>query len=125
MLSLGKSQTIFDESYRVLKSNGTLAYWFYKDPVFIGYPEANKVYTNYIYNSSFDESPDEEFERYMGPYYQQPGHDYLRSLMKEIEVPTDKFYDIVRHEYISDIHGAPKENEDPYITKTPLLLRKL
>ena len=36
---------------------------------------------------------------------------------------TDKFYDIVRHEYISDIHGAPKENEDPYITKTPLLLR--
>lgn len=114
----------FDESYRVLKSNGTLAYWFYKDPVFIGYPEANKVYTNYTYNSSFDESPDEEFERYMGPYYQQPGHDYLRSLMKEIEVPTDKFYDIVRHEYISNIHGAPKENEDPYITKTPLFIKK-
>ena len=60
----------------------------------------------------------------MGPYYQQPGHDYLRSLMKEIEVPTDKFYDIVRHEYISDIHGAPKENEDPYITKTPLFIKK-
>ena len=57
MLSLGKSQTIFDESYRVLKSNGTLAYWFYKDPVFIGYPEANKVYTNYTYNSSLMRAP--------------------------------------------------------------------
>lgn len=38
---------------------------------------------------------DDTFERYMGPYYQQPGHDYLRTLMKEIEVPTKYYKNVV------------------------------
>ncbi|KAL6453472.1 TMT1 Trans-aconitate 3-methyltransferase [Candida maltosa Xu316] len=114
----------FKESARVLKPNGTLAYWFYKDPVFIGHPKANEIYTNYTYNSSFDTDPDSGFEKYMGPYYQQPGHDYLRTLMKEIEVPTDLFYDVVRHEYISERDGVPKISEDPFATKTPLFIKK-
>lgn len=117
-------ERFFKESARVLKPNGTLAYWFYKDPVFIGYPKANEIYTNYTYNSSFDVNPNDEFERYMGPYYQQPGHDYLRTLMKEIEVPTTEYYDIIRKEYISDRDGAPADSEDGFETKTPLFIKK-
>lgn len=115
----------FSESARVLKPNATLAYWFYKDPVFVGYPKANAIYENYTYNSSKEMNPDDEFERYMGPYYQQPGHNYLRSLLKEKSPPTDLFYDIVRHEYISERDGAPTENENAYVTKTPLFIRKV
>ncbi|CAK9438482.1 uncharacterized protein LODBEIA_P27060 [Lodderomyces beijingensis] len=120
-------EQFFRESARVLKPDATLAYWFYKDPVFIGHPEANKIYENYTYNSSLEQSrgSDEAFERYMGPYYQQPGHDYLRSLLKEKSPPESLFYDIVRHEYVSERDGAPAKNgEDPFTSKTPLFISK-
>ncbi|KAG5421894.1 hypothetical protein I9W82_000987 [Candida metapsilosis] len=115
----------YAESARVLKSNGTLAYWFYKDPVFVGCPKANAIYKKYTYNSSKELNPQDKFERYMGPYYQQPGHDYLRSLLKEKSPPTDLFYDIVRHEYISERDGVPNATEDAYVTKTPLFIHKV
>ncbi|KAI5954764.1 hypothetical protein KGF57_003787 [Candida theae] len=118
-------EKFYTESARVLKPNGTLAYWLYKDPVFVGYPKANEIYENYTYNSSKKRSPQDEFERYMGPYYQQPGHDYLRSLLKEKSPPKDLFYDISRHEYVSERDGAPSETEDAYVTKTPLFIRKV
>lgn len=108
----------FAESARVLKPNGTLAYWFYKDPIFVGHPRANEIYENYTYNSSFDINPNDDFERYMGPYYQQPGHDYLRTLLKEIEVPQDTFYDVIRHEY------RVEKDPTPLTTVTPLSIRK-
>ncbi|KAK6198740.1 S-adenosyl-L-methionine-dependent methyltransferase [Scheffersomyces amazonensis] len=114
----------FKESARVLKQGGTLAYWFYKDPVFIGYPRANEIYVNYTYNSSFDLNPKDEFERYMGPYYQQPGHDFLRTLLKEIEVPQELFYDVIRNEYISERDGAPSDYSQGAVEKTPLFIHK-
>ncbi|KAK6454113.1 trans-aconitate methyltransferase 1 [Scheffersomyces xylosifermentans] len=114
----------FKEVHRVLKPSGTLSYWFYKDPVFIGYPRANEIYTNYTYNSSLELNPKDEFERYMGPYYQQPGHDYLRTLLKEIEVPTDLFYDMERHEYISSRDGVPQDYSKPGPPATALFIHK-
>lgn len=95
----------FKESHRVLKTGGTLAYWFYKDPIFVDFPIANEIYDEFCY-----ESPE-----YMGPCYQQPGRNYLRTLLKEIEVPTDLFEDIVRVEY------EPLRGDKPstlYISKT-------
>lgn len=106
----------FKESFRILKPGGTLAYWFYKDPIFVNYPKANEIYTNYTYNSSMEINND-PFERYMGPYYQQPGHDFLRSLLKEIEVPTKYFEDIVRHEYDPVYQGADESSTSLYISK--------
>mmetsp|Transcript_7747 Transcript_7747/g.7682 ORF Transcript_7747/g.7682 Transcript_7747/m.7682 type:complete len:295 (-) Transcript_7747:1375-2259(-) len=107
----------FKESFRILKPGGTLAYWFYKDPIFVGYDKANEIYTNYTYNSSLESDKDGTFERYMGPYYQQPGHDYLRTLLKEIEVPTKYFKDIVRHEYDPEYEGADPTKTTLYISK--------
>ncbi|KAI5953422.1 hypothetical protein KGF54_002794 [Candida jiufengensis] len=117
-------EKFYKESARVLKQNGTLAYWFYKDPIFINFPEANKIYENYTYNSSIETNGD-SFEKWMGNYYQQPGHDYLRTLLKEKSPPTDLFYDIVRQEYIVDRDGPPAPQEDPFETKTPLFIRKI
>ncbi|KAI5960381.1 uncharacterized protein KGF55_004673 [Candida pseudojiufengensis] len=116
-------ERFYKESARVLKQNGTLAYWFYKDPIFIGYPEANKIYENYTYNSSI-EKLGSGYEKWMGNYYQQPGHDYLRSLLKEKSPPNDLYYDVIRHEYIVDRDGVPKNEVDPFKTKTPLFIKK-
>ncbi|EAZ63816.2 trans-aconitate methyltransferase 1 [Scheffersomyces stipitis CBS 6054] len=129
LITAGESSHWFDhplffkEANRALKPNGTLAFWLYKDPVFIGHPKANEIYTNYTYNSSIEKNPDDGFEKWMGPYYQQPGHDYLRTLMKEIEVPEDLYYDIQRVEYISERDGVP-DNFDPKAAKTKLFIHK-
>lgn len=95
----------FAELYRLLKSGGTLAYWFYRDPYFVGYPKANEIYDNYTYQSSVEMHENESYERYMGPYYEQPGHDLLRLFMLEIAVPEDLFTDVVRKEYLPERHG--------------------
>lgn len=95
----------FAESYRILKPNGTLAYWFYGDPVFMDSPRANEIYMKYCYSSSKEMNPEEPFERYMGPYYEQPGHDYFKVLLNNVQVPTDKFHSIIRNEYRPDRDG--------------------
>lgn len=78
----------FQESARILKPGGTLAYWFYKDPIMVGYPEANDLYDKYCYG-----------DNYMGKYWQQPGRNFLRTFMKEVEIPP--IYDnIIRVEYL-------------------------
>lgn len=95
----------FAESARILQPGGTLAYWFYGDPVFVDHPEANKIYMDYTYGSSKAIDPSEPFERYMGPFYEQPGHEYLRLLLSNIQVPSDTFKDVVRNEYRPDRDG--------------------
>ncbi|ODV81403.1 S-adenosyl-L-methionine-dependent methyltransferase [Suhomyces tanzawaensis NRRL Y-17324] len=109
----------FKEAARVLKPHGTLAYWFYKDPIFIGHPKANKIYHNYTWRSSLEDNPDDEFERWMGAYYEQPGHNFLGTLTKEIEVPEELFYDTTRVEYLVDENGDPKGIKD-----SPLMIKK-
>lgn len=79
----------FKQCWRILKPRGTLAYWFYKDPIFVDYPEANKVYDDYCYENS----------NYMGPCWEQPGRNYLRTMLREIEVPQELYTDVVRKEY--------------------------
>lgn len=89
----------FAECHRVLKPGATLAYWFYKDPIFVDHPKANEIYDEYTYGSSRAANPSELFEKFMGPYWEQPGRNYLRSLMREIEPSIDSFKDMVRVEY--------------------------
>ncbi|ODQ79094.1 hypothetical protein BABINDRAFT_162159 [Babjeviella inositovora NRRL Y-12698] len=95
----------FAETHRVLAKGGTLAFWFYKDPIFVGYPKANEIYNKYCYND----------ERYMGPKWQQPGRNFLRTLMAEVPVPEELFENIVRNEY------DPEKDEK---TKTELIISK-
>lgn len=80
----------YQESWRVLKPGGTLAYWFYKDPIVIGEEKANKLYDRYCYG-----------DEYLGPYWQQPGRNFLRTFMKEVQIPKKLFENIERVEYTS------------------------
>ncbi|CCE81380.1 Piso0_001280 [Millerozyma farinosa CBS 7064] len=104
----------FKESFRVLKPGGTLAYWFYGDPIFVGYPEANDIYNKYTFGSSLRNGESNGFERYLGPYYEQPGRQYLRELLSHVHPPEQLFEDIVREEY----HPETSKSKTPlYISK--------
>lgn len=93
----------FAECARILKPGATLAYWFYLDPVFVGQPEANKIYTEFAYESSV-ENYNDLYERFMGPYYEQPGHEYFRTAMAGVSPPSDLFTDVISHKYDPNVH---------------------
>lgn len=93
----------FKECARILKPGATLAYWFYLDPIFVGQPEANRIYTDFTYGSSVEKHND-SYERFVGPFYEQPGHEYLRTAMAEVSPPSELFYDVVRHHYNPLVH---------------------
>lgn len=97
-------KAFFAESARILKPGGTLAYWFYLDPVFVGQPEANKIYMDYAYGSSVDKY-NEKYERFFGPYYEQPGHEFYRTGMDGVNPPESLFKGVVRHLYRPEVNG--------------------
>lgn len=75
------------EMVRVIKKDGTLAFFSYVDPIFIDYPELQEFYEETVYESG----------DFLGPYWQQPGRGYLRGknkLINEIVLKDDRFYDV-------------------------------
>lgn len=94
----------FEESHRILKPSGTLAFWFYMDPVFVGQEQANKLYMQYCYLLSVADHGD-KVERFFGPYYEQPGHDFFRNGMRDVKIPGALFTDVVRHEYHPEVNA--------------------
>lgn len=106
----------FNESARVLKKNATLAYWFYLDPQFVECPRANEIYNDYAYGSSV-EIYNEQTERFFGPFYEQPGHEFFRTAMAEVSPPEHLFKDIVRHHYIPSEHENGPQFTSLYIER--------
>lgn len=88
----------FKECARILKPRGTLAYWFYFDPVFVGNKKATDLVIEYSYDSSKEKYGD-SYERFFGPYFDQPGHDIFRTTLADINPPSSDFTDLVRHYY--------------------------
>lgn len=104
----------FVESARILKPNGTLAYWFYLDPVFIGYPEATKLNLHFSYDSSVQTYGD-DYERFLGPFFENPGHNRYRSGLQGVNPPENLYYEVIRHFYHPEQHGS--EHTSLYIKK--------
>lgn len=77
----------FKEIDRILKPGGTLAFWGYADPVF-GVPVADKLANDFSYDDPTK----------LGPYWEQPGRNIVRSLLKGVDPPTDYFQDIKVYE---------------------------
>ncbi|VEU21295.1 DEKNAAC102318 [Brettanomyces naardenensis] len=75
------------EMVRILKDNGSLIYFAYCDPVFVGEPKANEIYEKFVYQNG----------DYLGPYWEQPGRSRLRKLVKELNdkvLNDDRFEDV-------------------------------
>ncbi|ODQ60829.1 hypothetical protein WICANDRAFT_28518 [Wickerhamomyces anomalus NRRL Y-366-8] len=93
-------EKFFQEACRVLKLGGTLAYWGYSDPVFIDYPDASLILERYVYLDP----------EYLGPYWEYPGTNLLKSNYRDVNIPTDRFTDIERVE-----HEPGTRNEDALV----------
>jgi trans-aconitate 3-methyltransferase len=77
--------TFFHNAHKVLKPNGTLAFWGYVDHVFVGHPKASQISLDYFYGDD-----------HMGPFWEQPGRNLLRDMLVVAQPPTTIFKDIRR-----------------------------
>lgn len=83
-------EKLFPELKRVVRKGGTLAFWGYKDHVFVDYPRATKILNKYCYGQD---------ERLLGPYWSQPGRSIVEDKLRAIKPPTSEWEDIQRIEY--------------------------
>ncbi len=92
---------LFPEMVRILRKGGSLAFWGYKDPVFVDYPKATKILNEYAYSNN---------ERSLGSYWSQPGRSKVENKLRDIEPPVDRWEDVQRIEYEPGTNG-PKTGE--------------
>ena len=88
---------VWAELSRTVRRGGTVAFWGYKDNVFVDHPKATAVLDKYCYG-----------EDKMGPYWEQPGRDILRNLLREVVPPETEWEGVQRVEYEPDLGGKGK-----------------
>jgi trans-aconitate 3-methyltransferase len=74
---------------RALRQGGTLAFWTYKDHVYVDYPKATKIAHKWMYGNE---------PQHFGPYW-EPGRNFVRGNYRDIKIPQDLFEDETRIEY--------------------------
>ncbi|TVY13335.1 Trans-aconitate 3-methyltransferase [Lachnellula arida] len=88
---------VWPELGRKLREGGTLAFWGYKDNIFVDYPAATRIFDEYCYG-----------EHTMGPFWEQPGRRILRDLYRDIVPPGDEWEGVQRVEYEPGLEGKGK-----------------
>ncbi|TVY54072.1 Trans-aconitate 3-methyltransferase [Lachnellula suecica] len=79
---------VWPEIGRKMRKGGTLAFWGYKDNVFVEYPGATKVLDEYCYGPNT-----------MGPFWEMPGRQILRDKLRAVVPPAGEWEDVRRIEY--------------------------
>ncbi|KAF4592521.1 Trans-aconitate 3-methyltransferase [Ophiocordyceps camponoti-floridani] len=87
------------ELARVVRPGGLLAFWGYKDNVFVGRPAASKVLDRFCYGAGEVGPGIEGLRR----YWEQPGRDLLRGLLRTVKPPADSWDELRRIEH--DVEG--------------------
>jgi SAM-dependent methyltransferase len=101
MAVAGQSAHWFDysrawpELARVVKPGGSLAFWGYKDAVLIGHERANDLLDQYCYADGHVEPGIEG----MSAYWEQPGRNKVRNLLREVEPPAKDWQQVRRDLY--------------------------
>lgn len=85
-----KYPILFGELQRVLRQDGTIAFWGYKDHCFMNHPRATKIFHDYCHN---------EDEQLLGSYWSQPGRSIVENKLRDIQPPVSHWKDIQRIEY--------------------------
>lgn len=119
--------TFFRSCNSLLKKGGTLAYWYYVDPIMVDFngpakgekkevlEKAFQIYNKYNYDDP----------KYIGPHWEQPGRSIIRDLCVKVNegVPKDVFTDINVNTFIPDFDGKHTPSEDDLdLTKTNISL---
>ncbi|KAI9728104.1 MAG: hypothetical protein M1834_007820 [Cirrosporium novae-zelandiae] len=86
----------FKELKRILRPEGTIAFWGYMDHTFVDFPIATEILHNYAYGMN-DES--------LGPYWIHPSREICENRYRDIKPPAKDFMDIQRIEYKAGTAG--------------------
>ncbi|KAF2423477.1 S-adenosyl-L-methionine-dependent methyltransferase [Tothia fuscella] len=100
---------LFPELNRVLRKGGTMAFWGYKDHVYVSYPAASKMLVEYSYGM--------DQEKQLGSYWSQPGRSILQDKLRPIKPPEDIFEDITRLEYEAGTEGPNSGEGTMFVNK--------
>lgn len=99
----------FKELSRVVRSGGSMAYWGYKDYVFVNFPGASKIMDDYAYSRHPD---------MLGSYWQQPGRSIVQNLLRDIIPPESDWEDVQRVEYEPGTAGKESGVGNVLMSKT-------
>ncbi|KAH7017263.1 S-adenosyl-L-methionine-dependent methyltransferase [Ilyonectria destructans] len=89
---------VWPELSRVVKPGGAIAFWGYKDNIIIGHSRANKIFDRFCYG---DGEVVKGIEG-MNQYWERPGRDILRDLLREVKPPESDWQDVKRVMYDVD-----------------------
>lgn len=87
---------LWPEMARVVRKGGSLAFWGYKDHVFVDSPAASAIMQDYAYSSD---------PAKMGSYWPQPGRSYVQDKLRVIQPPEAEWEDLKRVEYEPGTQG--------------------
>ncbi|KAF1987401.1 methyltransferase-like protein [Aulographum hederae CBS 113979] len=88
---------LLPELARVVRKGGTLAFWGYKDHVFVDFPRATEVLHKHSHGAAGPGS--------LGTYWSQPGRNIVEGKLRAIEPPEDEWEEIERVEYEPGTQG--------------------
>ncbi|KAG4427307.1 hypothetical protein IFR05_017209 [Cadophora sp. M221] len=86
---------VWPELARTVRKGGTLAFWGYKDNVFVDFPRATRVLDRFCYGDDR-----------MGPFWEQPGRNILRGKLRGVVPPDEEWEDVRRIEYEPSVEGG-------------------
>ena len=81
---------VWGELWRLLRREGTLAFWGYKDHAFVNHPRATAILRRY----SHEQGPN-----FLGSYWAQPGRRIVEDQYHDIHPPVTDWADVRRIEY--------------------------
>ncbi|TKA56320.1 hypothetical protein B0A49_08927 [Cryomyces minteri] len=99
---------LFPEMRRIMRKGGTLAFWGYKDHIFVDYPRATQILNHYAYSPGKD---------LLGEYWSQPGRSIVQNKLRAIQPPSTDWEDIRRIEYEPDSNGPASGEGTMFLTK--------
>jgi SAM-dependent methyltransferase len=83
---------VWPELARVVKRGGSLAFWGYRDNVLVGHKHANEIFLKFCYGEGEIEPGLEG----MNKYWERPGRDLVRNLLRDVEPPKSDWNDARR-----------------------------
>lgn len=87
---------LFKEMARIVRPGGTMAFWGYKDHVFVDFSKATELMNHYSYDHDKD---------LLGSYWSQPGRSIVQNKLREIKPPEGQWGDVQRIEYEPGVKG--------------------
>lgn len=105
---------VWPELARVVRPGGTLAFWGYKDNILLGAERATAVMEQFVYGfgevaRTVGRDGKEVAIEGMGRFWEQPGRNILRDLLRSVVPPERDWGDVTRLEHEPGEHARPDE----------------